>query len=153
MRLRKRGTTDQRALEPGERQDALGLLLALWREFPAPSALELFTEHAFVELPFPLVEGLPRRLNGLADIKRAAAALLAKDPAFKFPGELRSVVHVPNEAVVEYFRKGSDARVVGGPRLLVWLLEQDGLVAGVRIMFERNRRKIWKSSTLERSIR
>ena len=151
--MRNGETMDQHAPGSGEPADALGLLFALWRRFPGPSAFELFAEHAFVELPLPLTAGLPKRLNGLGNIKRAAAALVAKDPGFKFPGELRSVVQVSNEAVAEYFHRGANTRVMGGPRLLVWLLEQHGLVAGVRVMLERSQRKMWKNSVLEKSFR
>jgi hypothetical protein len=99
--------------------------------------IALFAEHAVVELPVPLVRGVPKRLRGRDSIDHARVVLSAQSPGFRFRGELRLMAGGSNQIVAEYRRHPSESRRANGRRLFVWLLEEDGLVTSLRVTLER----------------
>ena len=117
---------------------AAELLRELWQTFPdGENVIALFAEHASVEFPVPLVRGLPRRFRGRSNIAQARETLLALDPSFRFQGELRAMASVSNQVVAEYRRPASEAHRASSRRLFVCLIEENGLVASLRVVLER----------------
>jgi len=80
---------------------------------------------------------IARRLRGRSNIAQARETLLALDPSFSFHGELRAMASVSNQVVAEYRRPASEMHRASSRRLFVCLIEENGLVASVRVVLER----------------
>jgi len=128
-------------MQPRQPPLATRLLLELWQAFPdGENVIALFAEHATVELPIPLVRGVPRRLDGRSSIAQAREKLRTLEPSFRFRGELRPMASISNQVVAEYRRHPSESHHPSPRRLFVCLIEEHGLIASLRVVFER---RLW----------